>query len=155
MPVFLTLLPQARNDLAIISGQQRKPRLAARHGNCTPPRISPSCPHCVELWLGRSTNAGAVIARQVGHGLLSGRTDPLTTFLAALMQRNCTGGSSRVSPMSLANSLSLHGTPADVFPLLDMYLRRFRTDFLWLLKKPLTIYPDSKDCSEKNRKNFQ
>lgn len=54
----------------------------------------------------------------------------------------CTGGSSRVSPMSLANSLSLHGTPADVFPLLDMYLRRFRTDFLWLLKKPLTTYPD-------------
>ena len=38
------------------------------------------------LWLDRSTNAGAVIARQVGHGLLSGRTDPLTTFLAALMQ---------------------------------------------------------------------
>ena len=57
-------------------------------------------------------------------------------------------------PMSLANSLSLHGTPADVFPLLDMYLRRFRTDFLWLLKKPLTIYPDSEDCSEKNRENF-
>ncbi|MGN0997965.1 MAG: hypothetical protein ACI4PO_00260, partial [Faecousia sp.] len=27
-----------------------------------------------------------VIARQVGHGLFSGRTDPLTTFLAALMQ---------------------------------------------------------------------
>ena len=22
---------------------------------CTPPRISPSCPHCVPLWLGRST----------------------------------------------------------------------------------------------------
>ena len=46
-------------------------------------------------------------------------------------------------PMSLANSLSRHGTPADVFPLLDMYLRRFRTDFLWLLKKPLTPYPAS------------
>ena len=42
--------------------------------------------HCVWLWLDRSTNAGAVIARQVGYGLLSGRTDPLTTFLAALMQ---------------------------------------------------------------------
>lgn len=25
------------------------------HGNLTPPRISPSCPHCVKLWLGRST----------------------------------------------------------------------------------------------------
>lgn len=58
-------------------------------------------------------------------------------------------------PMSLANSLSLHGTPADVFPLLDIHLRRFRTDFLWLLKKPLTIYPDSKGFPEKNRENFQ
>ena len=28
-------------------GQERKPRLAARHGTCIPPRISPSCPHCV------------------------------------------------------------------------------------------------------------
>ena len=26
---------------------KKKPRLAARHGTCTPPRISPSCPHCV------------------------------------------------------------------------------------------------------------
>ena len=25
------------------------------HGSCTPPRISPSCPHYVPLWLGRST----------------------------------------------------------------------------------------------------
>ena len=23
----------------------------AAHGNCTPPRISPSCPHCLSLWL--------------------------------------------------------------------------------------------------------
>ena len=27
----------------------------AAHGLCTPPRISPSCPHYVPLWLGRST----------------------------------------------------------------------------------------------------
>ena len=94
------------------------------------------------LWLDRSTNAGAVIARQAGHDLLSGRTDPLTTFLAALMQIALHRWVIARFPMSLANSLSLHGTPADVFPLLDMYLRRFRTDFLWLLKKPLTTYPD-------------
>ena len=31
-----------------------KPRLAPRTGNLTPPRISPSCPHCVnKLWLDR------------------------------------------------------------------------------------------------------
>ena len=62
-------------------GQKLKLCLAAHHGNFTPPRISPSCP-----FQDRSTNAGAVIARQAGHDLLSGRTDPLTTFLAALMQ---------------------------------------------------------------------
>ena len=57
---------------------------------CTPPRISPSCP-----FQDRSTNAGAVIARQIGHDLLSGRSDPLPTLLAAFMQIPCTGGSSR------------------------------------------------------------
>ena len=71
-------------------GQKRKLRLAAHHGNCTPPRISPSCP-----FQDRSTNAGAVIARQIGHDLFSGRLDPLPTLLAAFMQNVCTGGSSR------------------------------------------------------------
>jgi len=71
-------------------GQKRKLCLAAHHGNCTPPRISPSCPY-----RDRSTNAGAVIARQIGHDLLSGRLDPLPTLLAAFMQITCTGGSSR------------------------------------------------------------
>ena len=28
------------------------------HGSCTPPRISPSCPHYVPLWLGRCTIVG-------------------------------------------------------------------------------------------------
>ena len=71
-------------------GQKLKLCLAAHHGNFTPPRISPSCP-----FQGRSTNAGAVIARQIGHDLLSGRSDPLPTLLAAFMQIPCTGGSSR------------------------------------------------------------
>ena len=32
-----------------------KRRLAVPlHGNFTPPRFSPSCPHCLSLWLGRS-----------------------------------------------------------------------------------------------------
>ena len=71
-------------------GQRLKLCLAAHHGNFTPPRISPSCP-----FQDRSTNAGAVIARQIGHDLLSGRSDPLPTLLAAFMQIVCTGGSSR------------------------------------------------------------
>ena len=42
-----TLLPQ-------VTGRQLADRAGARHGNLTPPRISPSCPHCLRLWLGRS-----------------------------------------------------------------------------------------------------
>ena len=71
-------------------GQKLKLCLAAHHGNFTPPRISPSCPI-----RDRSTNAGAVIARQIGHDLLSGRSDPLPTLFAAFMQMLCTDGSSR------------------------------------------------------------
>ena len=70
----------------VYSRAETETALGRASRDCTPPRISPSCPHCLWLWLGRSTNAGAVIARQACHSLLSGRTDPLTTFLAALMQ---------------------------------------------------------------------
>ena len=73
-----------------IAGDLADQRLAPPSGNLTPPRISPSCPY-----RDRSTNAGAVIARQIGHDLLSGRSDPLPTLLAAFMQILCTGGSSR------------------------------------------------------------
>ena len=89
MPVFLTLLPQAWTAESH-PGQKLKLCLAAHHGNFTPPRISPSCP-----FQDRSTNAGAVIARQIGHDLLSGRSDPLPTLFAAFMQILCTDGSSR------------------------------------------------------------
>ena len=39
-------------------GQSSEPQLAPRSGNLTPPRISPSCPHCLRLWLGRGTIVG-------------------------------------------------------------------------------------------------
>ena len=45
--LYSTRLPQ-------VSGRQLTDRAGARHGNFTPPRISPSSPHCVRLWLGRS-----------------------------------------------------------------------------------------------------
>ena len=99
-------------------GQKLKLCLAAHHGNCTPPRISPSCP-----FQDRSTNAGAVIARQIGHDLFSGRLDPLPTLFAAFMQIPAQMDPRAPSSVA-AHSLSLQGTPTDVFPLLDIHLGR-------------------------------
>ena len=45
--LYSTLLPQ-------VSGRQQTDCAGAHHGNLTPPRISPSCPHCLWLWLDRS-----------------------------------------------------------------------------------------------------
>ena len=81
----------------LISGQRLKLRVAlTHHGNSTPPRISPSCP-----FQDRSTNAGAVIARQIGHDLLSGRSDPLPTLFAAFMQKSLHRWIFALPPMSL------------------------------------------------------
>ena len=99
-------------------GQKRKLCLAAHHGNFTPPRISPSCP-----FRDRSTNAGAVIARQIGHDLLSGQSDPLPTFNAAFMQVSAQVDLRAPSSVA-AHSLSLQGTPTDVFQFLDIHFAR-------------------------------
>ena len=60
---------------------------------CTPPRISPSCPYCVKLWLGRST---------IIHGRDHGKTACQSCFWmdgyrsspswAVFIQKICTGG---------------------------------------------------------------
>jgi len=110
-------------------GQKRKLRLAAHHGNFTPPRISPSCPS-----QDRSTNAGAVIARQIGHDLLYGRSDPLPTLLAAFMQIPAQMDPRAPSNVA-AHSLSLQGTPTDVFSFLDIHLKRFMKGFFRLSKE--------------------
>ena len=39
-------------------GRHTRPDLAVRSEHLTPPRISPSCPHCLRLWLGRGTIVG-------------------------------------------------------------------------------------------------
>ena len=39
-------------------GRTAKLRRAPHSGNLTPPRISPSCPHCLRLWLDRGTIIG-------------------------------------------------------------------------------------------------
>ena len=39
-------------------GRSAKLQRAPHSGNLTPPRISPSCPHCLRLWLDRGTIIG-------------------------------------------------------------------------------------------------
>ena len=48
--LYSTLLPEPRAAKLNCAG--------AHTGNLTPPRISPSCPHCLNLWLGRGTIIG-------------------------------------------------------------------------------------------------
>ena len=130
-------------------GQKLKLCLAAHHGNLTPPRISPSCP-----FQDRSTNAGAVIARQIGHDLLSGRSDPLPTLLAAFMQFP-TQVDLRAPSNVAAHSLSLQGTPTDVFQFLDIHFGRFtKRLFPGSGKVPLTTYPSSEALVAEISKNF-
>ena len=113
-------------------GQKLKLCLAAHHGNFTPPRISPSC-----LFQDRSTNAGAVIARQIGHDLLSGRLDPLPILLAAFMQLPAQMDLRAPSNVA-AHYLSLQGTPTDVFQLLDIQSGRYTQG---LIPNPETVPP--------------
>ena len=126
-PVFLTLLPQAQNKPKVHSRAETGTALG-----CASREFHPS-EDLSELPPLRVAVAGQEYQRWCCHR----KTDrPRSAFWTNGPANHlpfridadfCTGGSSRVSPMSLANSLSLHGTPADVFPLLDMYLRRCRS----------------------------
>ena len=129
----------------LISGQKLKLCLAAHHGNFTPPRISPSCP-----FQDRSTNAGAVIARQIGHDLFSGQLDPLPTLFAAFMQFPAQMDLRAPSNVA-AHSLSLQGTPTDVFQFLDMHLERFtkRLPFSLLSRFPSSANKKSSKTCQK------
>ena len=92
---------------------------------------------------GQEYHAGAVIARQIGHDLLSGRLDPLPTLLAAFMQLSAQVDLRAPSNVA-AHSLSLQGAPTDVFPLLDIHLERFvRRLFPNSEATPLTMNPSS------------
>lgn len=63
------------------------------HGNLTPPRISPSCPHYVPLWLGRSTivrgQDHCEAACQSCFWMDGYRSSP---SWAVFIQKICTGG---------------------------------------------------------------
>ena len=43
------------------------------HGNFTPPRFSPSSPHCLRLWLGWSIHPDGVMAKQLVTGCFPDR----------------------------------------------------------------------------------
>ena len=146
MPVFLTLLPQARAETETALG-------------CASRELHPS-EDLSELPPLRVAVAGQEYQRWCCHRK-TGRPRPAFWTNGPANHLPCRIDADELHrwviarfPMSLANSLSLHGTPADVFPLLDMYLRRFRTDFLWLLKKPFTTYPCSAIFTQEKFKNF-
>ena len=64
-------------------GRQLTDCVGTHHGNLTPPRISPSCPHCLCLWLGRSIIT-RLLTRSLRYSLpmlFYGPMDPLCTFL--------------------------------------------------------------------------
>ena len=73
---------------------------------------------------GQEYHAGAVIARQICHDLLSGRSDPLPTLNAAFMQLPAQVDPRAPSSVA-AHSLSLQGTPTDVLQFLDMQFARY------------------------------
>ena len=66
-------------------GDEREQRLAPLHGNPTPPRISPSRPHCLKLWLGGSIIVDRQDYGKPGrHGLVSGRMDTALHLIAVI-----------------------------------------------------------------------
>ena len=76
-----------------IGNHQTVGGLIQLHGNHTPPRISPSCPHCVKLWLGRSTiicgQDHCEAACQSCFWMDGYRSSPCW---AVFIQKICTGG---------------------------------------------------------------
>ena len=64
-----------------IMGGYTNQRLAPPSGNLTPPRISPSCPHCLRLWLDSEYRMVVSLRNSLPELLLAG-WGPLVTFLA-------------------------------------------------------------------------
>ena len=79
-------------------GGRTELRWAPHSGNLTPPRISPSCPHCLRLWLGRGTIIGGQghceTACQCCFGMDGYRSLPCWPSL--MQPLGCTGGSWRI-----------------------------------------------------------
>ena len=87
---------------------------------CTPPRISPSCPHYVPLWLGRSTivcgQDHCEAACQSCFWMDGYRSSP---YWAVFMQKQCFPH--RWSSRILRIAVPFLAHPLDVIQSLDMY----------------------------------
>ena len=87
LPVFDTTSPGMGGSTETAS--------KARHGNFTPPRISPSCPH-ENGWTGVSLCTDGVVAKQLVP-LFCGRMGTARRLhWPSLMQETCTGGFWRI-----------------------------------------------------------
>ena len=109
--LYSTLLPEPRAAKLNCAG--------AHTGNLTPPRISPSCPHCLSLWLGRGTIIGERGRCETGchtcFWMDGNRWAPcLAVFYADTV---CTGGPGASSASLLP---VLRGSSADVIQSPDM-----------------------------------
>ena len=108
--LYSTRLPQA-------AGRQLTDRVGTRHGNFTPPRIAPSCPHCVvpvspgavagqeyhDGWRGSDQGSFGSLgrnAKQPATGCFVDGWVPLRTLCAALIGASVEGRDfpSRLSP---------------------------------------------------------
>ena len=127
--LYSTLLPQ-------VSGRQLTDRAGARHGNLTPPRISPSCPHCLWLWLDRSIII-RLLTRVEPVSPAAMRDSPpqavlwtdgyrSAPFLAVLNADFCTGGLGASSSVALA--LSQEPLISGRIPLPDIQFSRSWSD---------------------------
>ena len=127
--LYSTLLPQ-------VSGRQQTDCAGTHHGNLTPPRIAPSCPHCLRLWLGRSiiirllTRVGPVspAAMRNSPPQAAFRTDGYRSapFLAVFDADICTGGLGASSSVALA--LSQGPLVSGRIPLPDIQFSRIRSN---------------------------
>ena len=96
---FLSLLILFDTTSRIMGGCTNQ-RLAPPSGNLTPPRISPSCPHCLRLWLDSEYRLVVSLRNSLPKLLWAG-WGPLVTFLGRLL---C-GASAQVSLRAPAASL--------------------------------------------------
>ena len=94
-----------------IMGGCTNQRLVPPSGNLTPPRISPSCPHCLRLWLDSEYRMVVSLRNSLPELLLAG-WGPLVTFFDRLLCRVYAQVSLRAPAASLFPLV--RGPPTDV-----------------------------------------
>ena len=81
-------------------------------GNLTPPRIAPSYPHCLCLWLDREFWAGGIIARQLAKAAFGWKGTARCLLWPSFMQTESAQAGFRASSALLFPFV--RGPPADV-----------------------------------------